>query len=300
MLRTTLFQFLFSRGWVIQQQVRTAMILSVSNSLKTTSQLTPQFPIKLGSARAASPTVQHAEATWLPAPLAVRTKPPESHLTSQEIFVWLNAHQATSVVPGINAWSVKALACSATLVPLCVPSAIHRLGLPTLVWRLYSVIARAHLVPIWIQCKVFVWCVSRLVSLAHLPLTVCLVIVQSRITLTSIFLDSTSSATKHVLRFQCRARARYALNVRPLALLALNCQTCARIAQKGCIFTSSNVWKSVLLGSTVMIVCRNARRLQNWTYPSLSQFLRFCFQYSLEFLTFWKVPEVIKRALRFT
>lgn len=63
------------------------MILSVLNSLTTTLQLTLQFPIKRGSARAASPTVQHAGATLHPAPLAARTKPPGSHLTSQEIFV---------------------------------------------------------------------------------------------------------------------------------------------------------------------------------------------------------------------
>jgi len=186
-----------------------------------------------------------------------------SHHTSQGIFAWTNVHWATTAVLVINAWSVRALVCSVKLVPLCVLSAIHRLGFRTLVWRLYSVIALARRVPILINSKAFVWCVSLLASPAHLRLPVYLVTVQTKTTITSIFLDLKTSATRHVRIFQCRARARFVLSVRRPALLALNCQISALIVHRDCTCTSSSVSKSVLSDSTVMKVCRNARTLPN-------------------------------------
>jgi len=263
-------------------------------------QSTPQFLTKPGSVRAAFQTAQRVKGTSHPALHVVRTRLPGSHPTSREIFAWLNAQQATSVVLAINVLSVKALAYNVTSVQLCVPSVIHRLGLLTPVWRLYSAIAPAHQALILIQSKVFVYYVNHLVSLVHLPLTVSLAIAQTQTTLTSTISALTSSATRHVLQFQYRVRARFVSSVRPPALLALNFPICAPIVQKGCTFTSSNVCRSVLSGFTKMTVCKNVRRSPSWIYRSLSRFLRFCFQFWLEFRTFWKAPELIKRALRFT
>lgn len=255
------------------------MTLSVLNSRTTTLQLTPQFLTKLGSVRAAFQTVQHVKETSHPALHVVLTRLPGSHPTSREIFAWLNAQQATLGVLAINVLSVKAHVYSVTSVQLCVPSVIRRLVLLTLVWRLYSAIVPVHQALILTQYKVFVYYANHLVSLVHQPPTVFLVIGQTQTTRSFIILDLTSSATKHVLRFQYRARARFVSSVRPPALLALNFPTCAQIAQKDCTFTSSNVCRNVLSGSTKMIVCKNVKRSLSWIYLSLSRFLQFCFQY---------------------